>query len=173
MKHYCEEELLDFIDGNSNPTAVQDHLEECHQCAKLYKELQLIDIQLQQVELTHPSSRFTDAVVDQLFPTIQPEGNFSISFFSNYLMIFGVAVSMLIFLVSLVYLGYINTPVFQELGLGNKWINDVIAFTSKLSGPAAKNYLINALFGMSTFLALILLDKSILKPYFQKRKMAL
>lgn len=169
MKHYNEEELFSYIDGTCDSQSalqLERHLVDCPHCNELYETLLSVDSQLQLLPKEKPSAHFTSAIMEKLYVDPRHSVPFSFTYYTRYFLIFGLVVSVISLFISLFSIGIVNDGVLQHIGLNTYLFenisNTIIAFFKTGS-------FINIMLGVSTLLLLVLLDKAVLNPFFNKR----
>ena len=158
--------LLDYIDGNLNENEVKK-LEDALRLNKEWQtrldELKVIASALHKTPLQHPSKNFTALVMGKLD---QYPASYRFSSRNGILLLIGilVAVGITSLLVSLGVFDTTSSIDLNQINVSKKFINEPLP-SFELSGKL----LVNIIIVLNLGLAWILLDRTILKPFFQKR----
>lgn len=166
-----EEELIRYVDGELDSLQKRKLEEEIQHSLPLKKRLEELQsvryFLMSKATFETPSKNFTQKVMEGL--DTRP----ALSLFSprkGLLLLMGIIIASGIGLMLLTNGVFDNTTtslVVDALPLKNKWIEDP-SFTIPFNGKI----LVNGLIFLNLGLALILLDRTILRPLFQKRTMA-
>jgi predicted anti-sigma-YlaC factor YlaD len=167
MKHLTDEELFRLLDGECSAeekNTFEAHIHTCAACMALYKDLKAIDLQLQQLPIESPSLDFTEKLMDklQVAPVLQRKSQRK-----TYLLMlapFGV-----IFVLSMLLLaGY--AAGWLTFGSGTETIPFHFKLPSVNLQPLLENsWLVYLFLLVNAVLALLLLDKAVVQPFFRKR----
>lgn len=160
MTHYPEEDLFKYIDGTydkESEAVLSAHLKNCTRCSALYKELSVLDKELHQLPAEKPSSHFTAGIISKLYPVSREEPPISFTFFGQPLMVCGIGITLLILLISL---GFLDAALINGYPFLSEWIGS----------PAFIKMLSKGLSGVCILVMLLVLDKSLLSPYFKRRR---
>ncbi len=163
-----EEELLRYLDGELDP-AQKINLEAEIQRSSILKvrleELQLgRSFLLRKAMLETPSKNFTMKVMEGL-DAHPVRSSFSPS--KGLLLLFGIIIASAISLMLLtngVFDQTTTSLVLDAAPIKNKWIQD-----TSFSIPFNGKILVNGIIFLNLGLALMLLDRTVLRPFFQKR----
>jgi predicted anti-sigma-YlaC factor YlaD len=167
MRHISDEEMFRLVDGEysaEEQSAFQTHMQECAACKALYTEIASLDTQLQQMILESPSENFTETLMDkwQAAPMVDPSFFFNRSY-SRIITWMAFAFGLVLILLSGASLRFTNplsftkpdTPVkYDSTGMQIFFQNDLL-FTVFMMVIAV--------------LVLLIVDKTVLQPYFRKR----
>jgi anti-sigma factor RsiW len=163
-----EEELLRYLDGELDPTQkinMEAEIQHSSILKQRLEELQLIrSVLLRKAILETPSKNFTMKVMEGL--DAQPVR----SLFSprkGLLLLLGIIIASAISLMLLTNGVFDQTStslVVDAAPIKNKWIQD-----TTFSIPFNGKILVNGIIFLNLGLALMLLDRTILRPFFQKR----
>lgn len=156
MQKVTEEQMWEIIDGEASPAILAQHemmLKQDDTYRLDFERCRCLQNQLLQLDLEMPSMRFGENVLDQILPktTLKPDRN---PVYFVLLMSFLTLSSLILFL-------FTSDNSKQNI-LPQNTEGVVIAF---LSNP----FIFNILLIVNVLLFFIILDKKILKPYFQKR----
>lgn len=167
MKHLTDEELFRLIDGETSideQTIYKAHLSQCAPCNHLYNELFAINLQMEKMEVEKPSVDFTE----KLMVKLQAENQYQPTFIfskpsSSFLAVICVFIAFVMILISGFSLGWFNfaTTVTNNPGITIPSTSFHQLFQNEL--------LINTFLIIDGLLALVLIDKALLQPYFKKR----
>lgn len=161
-----EDTLLDYLDGNLDPSrreAFEQILKGDIFLQKRLEELRTADLVLKQITAEHPSKNFTTHVMNRLdqYParssvTIRN----GILLLTGLLMVMGIAVILL------------SAGVFDAtttLDLNNSDLIQRYIKQSLPQIPVSGKLIVNTILLLNLALAFVVLDRTILKPYFQRR----
>jgi hypothetical protein len=161
MKSLTEELMWDVIDGVAPPEIVTQHaalLQNDIEYKKTFDTLMLLQTQLLQLDLEQPSMRFTQNVIEKVAvptkATIKPDRAFSI------LITFLLGLCLVTIVGILIFNG--NTPSKPITLLPN------LSLSEKLSSALSSSLIMPIFLVINAGLALMAVDKWILKNYFQK-----
>jgi hypothetical protein len=161
-----EDTLLDYLDGNLDPSrreAFEQVLKGNIFLQKRLEELRAADLVLKQSVVEHPSKNFTTLVMNRLdqYPA---RSNVSISkgilLLTGLLIVMGIAVILL------------SAGVFDDtttLDLNNSDLIQRYIKQSLPQIPVSGKLIVNTILLLNLALAFVVLDRTILKPYFQRR----
>jgi hypothetical protein len=162
-----EEELLRYLDGELDAdqrTNLENEIQQSDALQTRLDELRVVHSYLKnQASFQHPSKTFTQKVMSQL--DAQP----ATSLFTpgkGLLLLVGIIIAsgISLMLLSNGVFDQTSTLIVDTAPIKNKWIQD-ISFSIPFNGKI----LVNAILFINLGLALILLDRTILRPLFQKR----
>ena len=166
-----EEELIRYVEGELHSLQkikLESEIQDSVLLKKRLEELQSVRYFLMsKATFETPSKNFTQKVMEEL------DARPALSLFSprkGLLLLMGIIIASGIGLMLLTNGVFDNTTtslVVDALPLKNKWIEDP-SFTIPFNG----RILVNGIIFLNLGLALILLDRTILRPLFQKRTMA-
>jgi anti-sigma factor RsiW len=168
MNHLTDEDLFRLIDGECSleeQTAYKAHLAQCAQCNSVYSELFAIHLQLEKMPIETPSADFTERLMLQLEAAGQLQARTFKRPGYSFLWVFA-ALGVCLFLLALVITSggtVTGVPVALNTGLGFS------LDTSIISGLVANSMLLNVFLLVDAILALLLIDRAVLQPYFKKR----
>ncbi|MBX2963778.1 MAG: hypothetical protein KF687_14805 [Cyclobacteriaceae bacterium] len=160
-----ENQLLELIDGNlsaSEKEKIEQEIEHSPEVKKRYNQLVEIDRALKTIQLEQPSKTFTQIVMAKL--NSQPlQTGFSIK--NGLLLLFGVLIAVGAATVLLA------TGVFDTAGTID--LNNIVApnLTKEPlpSVPFNGKLVVNGIIILNIVLAFLILDRTILKPWFNRR----
>ncbi len=162
-----DDQLLDYLDGKLDPSKLallKTQLESSHALKARLDELRLVHRVLASSKLESPSTTFVNRVMVNLNKTSLSS---SLSPKNGLLLLMGVTVATVMLLVLLgagvfdQFKGSLSLP---ETLPAQKYLQEslpAIAVNGKL--------MINILVGLNLVLAFLVLDKTVFKPYFQRR----
>jgi hypothetical protein len=158
--------LLDYIDGilNSHDAKkLEDALRTNQEWQTRLDELKVVTAALRQTALQHPSKNFTTLVMTKLD---QYPATYRLSSRNGIFLLAGilVAVGITSLLVSFGIFDTTSNIDLNQVNVSKKFVNAPLP-SFKLSGKL----LVNTIIVLNLGLAWILLDRTILKPFFQKR----
>ena len=165
MNHLTDEALFRLLDGEvsaSERTDYQDHLAQCSACQALYTQLAVIDAQLSVLPLETPSVAFADRLLEKLQPST-PLLSYRGLNNLNFLWL-AIGLVVLVTAVSLLMVGQLSLP---SIGGGQAPapVLDLTWVRTFLQSPLLKTFML-VVYGV---LALLLVDKLVLQPFFSKR----
>jgi anti-sigma factor RsiW len=167
MNHLTDDELFSLLDGECSTeerTAYRTHLAECLSCQTLYKEFSAIDSQLSAMPLETPSVAFTDRLLEKLQPSAQL---FAYRGLNNLNFLFlAIGLVVLVTAVSLLMMGPINLPAMAGMGKSVSTPVDLTFLRTFFQSPLLKTFMLV----VNGILALLLVDKLVLQPFFNKRQ---
>ncbi len=162
-----DDTLLNYLDGSLKPeekTNLEKLLQESDSVRARLQELRVVHFALRQTKLEQPSKNFTQLVMGKL------EGHTEQSSFpirNGIFLLIGVlvAVGIVAFLVSSGVFNQTQTVVdLNKINLPKQYVQQPLP-----SIPFNGKLLINIIIVLNLGLAWLVLDRAILKPYFQKR----
>jgi hypothetical protein len=159
-----DNQILSYLDGSLSRTE-KDEFEKILRTNDLYasrlKALQAVHINLKSQKLEEPSRNFTDVVMSRL-----QEGTSRISIVNGILLLAGVIMLIIICLV------------FQSSGIFDVWTTvnpNEVNLLKKYVPQELPTFgfngkiLVDVIVILNLVIAFILLDRSVLKPFFQRR----
>jgi len=162
-----EEKLLDYIDGTLNATEkelFEQALKNSHVLQARFEELNLLDSSLRSIKIEQPSKNFTQQVMSKLDQ--YPIRSSNILSRNGILLLIGallaVGISSLL-LAGGVFDGASSIDLNQTI-IPNKYIQQslpTISFNGKM--------VVNVIILLNLALAFLVLDRAILKPWFERR----
>ena len=161
-----DDRLLEYIDGTLSPADREKLEQEISSSEKLsarLEELQTLVVSIKNVQLEHPSKNFTQRVMDHLDQYPLPSG---LSIKNSIFLLVGVMIAVGIgtFLLASGIFDTTSSINLNELGLPTKYIE-----TPLPSIPFNGKLVVNIIILLNIALALIVLDRAILKPWFERR----
>lgn len=163
-----EEELLRYLDGELDPSQkiiLETEIQRSAVLKSRLEELQFVrSFLMRKATMETPSKNFTQKVMEGL--DVQPAR----SLFSprkGLLLLIGIIIASAISLMLLTHGVFDQTTtslVVDAAPVKNKWIE-----TPSLSIPFNGKILVNGILFLNLALALVLLDRTILRPFFQRR----
>jgi hypothetical protein len=164
-----EEKLLEYIDGTlggQEKDLFEQSLKSSPELSTRCDELIAWDSSLRAIRLSQPSKNFTQRVMDKL--DMYPARNTSLLSRNGILLLIGVLVAVgigTILLSAGVFDGTSSIDLNQTL-LPNKYIQQslpTISFNGKM--------VMNVIILLNLALAFLVLDRAVLKPWFERRRM--
>jgi len=165
-----EETLLDYIDGNlskAEQEKIEKSLQQNPALQTRYEELRLLNSVLADAKSEQPSKNFTASVMRRLDQYRAPS---VFSLWNSVLLLAGVLVALGITTVLLAGGLYDNTN--TNIDLNQIEIPKEIIKTTLPSFEFSGKMMVNILIIMNLFIGWIVLDRTILKPFFQRRMQA-
>ncbi len=171
--HLSEEQIFNLLDGDCAPTEVaiyNTHLANCASCHALWEEYSFLDSQLKNILLEKAPENFTDKVMDKWQVAGQTKTDWvyrhppvlawvSIGLITTLLVISGYYSLLSIKAYSL---GDITQPLLDTSG---KWFD--------FNGFLQQEWIWNGFFIINGILALMIMDKVLFRPFFEKKRQAL
>ena len=164
------EMLLDYLDGNltnADKEKVEKNLKEIPAWRVRYEELRSANSLLAEVKLEEPSKNFTASVMSNLNLYQAPR---SFSLWNSVLLLAGVLVAVGITTVLLAGGLYDNSN--TSIDLNQIEIPKQVIKTTLPSFEFSGKTIVNIIIILNLVIAWIVLDRAILKPYFQRRMQA-
>jgi hypothetical protein len=164
------EMLLDYLDGNltnADKEKVEKNLKEIPAWRVRYEELRSANSLLAEVKLEEPSKNFTASVMNNLNLYQAPR---SFSLWNSVLLLAGVLVAVGITTVLLAGGLYDNSN--TSIDLNQIEIPKQVIKTTLPSFEFSGKTIVNIIIILNLVIAWIVLDRAILKPYFQRRMQA-
>ena len=165
-----EEMLLDYLDGNlgkADQEKVEKNLQEIPAWRARYDELRSLNSVLAETKLEQPSKNFTASVMSKLNQYHAPR---SFSLWNSILLLAGVLVAVGITTVLLSGGLYDNST--TSVDLNQLEIPIALVKTPLPSFQFNGKMVVNIIIILNLAIAWIVLDRAILKPYFQRRMQA-
>ena len=165
-----EEMLLDYLDGNlakADKEKVEKNLQEVPAWRARYEELRSLNSVLADSIIEQPSKNFTASVMSKLNLYQAPRG---FSLWNSVLVLAGVLVAVGITTVLLAGGLYDNSN--TSIDLNQIEIPKQIIKTTLPSFELSSKILVNIIIILNLAIAWIVLDRAILKPFFQRRMQA-
>jgi predicted anti-sigma-YlaC factor YlaD len=168
MRHISDEEMFRLVDGECSAeeqTYFQTHMQECAACKALYTEIASLDTQLQQMILESPSADFTEKLMDkwQAAPHVDQSFFFNRSY-SRITTWMAFGFGLILILLSGTSLGLFNNLLsFTQPDSQVKY--DLTGLQSLLQNEL----LLTVFMIVNAVLVLLIVDKTVLQPYFRKR----
>lgn len=165
-----EEMLLDYLDGNlgqADQEKVEKNLQEIPAWRARYDELRSLNSVLAETKLEQPSKNFTASVMSRLNQYQAPR---SFSLWNSILLLAGVLVAVGITTVLLSGGLYDNSN--TSIDLNKMEIPIELVKTPLPSFEFNGKMVVNIIIILNLAIGWIVLDRAILKPYFQRRMQA-
>ena len=165
-----EEMLLDYLDGNltkGDKEKVEKNLQEIPAWRARYEELRSANSLLAEVKLEEPSKNFTASVMSKLNLYQAPR---SFPLWNSVLLLAGVLVAVGITTVLLAGGLYDNSN--TSIDLNQIEIPKQLVNTPLPSFEFSGKIIVNIIIILNLAIAWIVLDRAILKPFFQRRMQA-
>jgi predicted anti-sigma-YlaC factor YlaD len=165
MRHICDEEMFRLVDGvctAEEQTVFQTHIQQCAACKALYTEISALDTQLQQIILERPSDNFTDKLMEkwQAAPAFDQPFLYS-RILAPLAFIFGLILVLLS--------GSSNVGWFKNQFSSGKPDANVAYDLTTLQSLLQNELLLTIFMVANAVLVLLIVDKTLLQPYFRKR----
>ena len=178
MEHLTDEQLFDYIDG-SCPAAegqlYKAHLAGCAACRALYDEYRAVDAQLAAFALEPAPVQFTDRLMDawagaQLVPAAVARRRSKTIFWALPL-----AACALLFAVcfTLWFAGELPASLWENAFTPDVKLPGVSLDGSGLVSFFQQEWVLNGFLLVNAVLGLLLFDKLVLKPFFEKKRQTL
>jgi hypothetical protein len=158
--------LLNYLDGNLDDVrlkALKAELEKSEPMRKRLQELRMVHDVLSRQQLESPASNFVARVMSNLHNrpsavTLSPRNGLMLVLGTS------VAIGLLLLLVQAgVFNGVTRIITMPQTIPSQKYIPNLPSVSISLK------LIVNILMGLNLLLALVVLDRTVLKPYFQKR----
>jgi hypothetical protein len=166
IPNHIDEQLLNYLDGTlpkNEATTLEEQLSVDEALRLRLETLRAIDTTLSHTKLETPSKNFTQLVMEGLHRAPVRTG---LSARNGIFLILGVmtVVTILVLLVSTGAFDSVGVIQPSEIGMKNNYFNFNVPSIS-INGKI----LINAIIFLNLAIALIVLDRTILRPLFEKR----
>ncbi len=178
MEHLTDEQLFDYIDGNCRAAEgllYKTHLAGCGDCRALYNEYRAVDAQLAAFTLEPAPVQFTDKLMDT-WASAQP-APLTVAYHRSKTIFWAlpVAASALLFVafVSLWFAGQLPASVQEHAFTLDTILHGVSSDGSGFISFLQQEWLLNGFLLVNAVLGLLLFDKLVLKPFFEKKRQAL
>jgi hypothetical protein len=166
LPQHLEDSLHQYIDGTLNATdkqSLDNLLSQDVQLKKRLEELRAADVLLKNLTIAMPSKTFTSVVMDKLdhFPLAATHS------IRKGLLLFGGVIFILTIAVILLSAGVFDqttTVDLNQIGIAQEYIKQRLPRFS-IDG----NILINTIILLNLAIAFVVLDRAVLKPFFQRR----
>ena len=178
MEHLTDEQLFDYIDGSCSAVEGQSykvHLDSCADCQALYDEYRAVDAQLVALALEPAPVHFTDRLMDT-WASVQPVQAPAVYRRSKSVFwALPVAACALLFIAffSLWFTGQLPAFVQDDAFSLNDNLPGVSLGINGLANFFQQEWLLNGFLLINAVLGLLLFDKLVLKPFFEKKRQAL
>jgi|SRR5688572_27430315 hypothetical protein len=165
-----DELLLDYLDGNltkADRDKIEKGLKENYAWQARYEELRRVNSVLAQTKIEQPSKNFTVSVMSRLNQYQAPRG---FSLWNSILLLAGVLVAIGITTVLLAGGVYDNSTTsidLNQIEIPKEFVN-----TRLPSFEFSGKIIVNIIIILNLGIAWIVLDRAILKPFFQRRMQA-
>ncbi|MBL7858665.1 MAG: hypothetical protein JNM57_13335 [Cyclobacteriaceae bacterium] len=167
---HIDDQLLDYLDGalsEQEKEKIEFMIRNDQALANRLEELRSIDRSMQQLTLEHPSKNFTQVVMHKLDQYPLRSG---LTTRNGIILLAGVLVTTIIatLLISAgVFDGKSTTIDLNQIELTGKYISRPLP-----SIPFNGKMILNVIIMLNLALGFLVLDRAILKPYFQRRMQA-
>lgn len=161
-----DELLLSYLDGTLDEMrlkSLKSELEASEPLRQRLEHLRMVHEVLSRQELETPASNFVARVMRNLH---NRPSSITLSPRNGLMLVLGttIAISLLLFLVQAgQFNDIINVDPIRQTGPGQRYIPNLPSISINLK------MVVNILIGLNLALAFVVLDRTILKPYFQKR----
>jgi|GEM_PF-3114013 len=176
MEHLTDEQLFDYIDG-SCPAAegqlYKIHLAGCADCRALYEEYRAVDAQLAAFVLEPAPVQFTDQVMDAWVASQPAPVRVASRRSKTIFWALPVAACTLLFITF--FSLWFQLPASERENAFSLDAN-LPALSLDVSGLTSffqQEWLMNGFLLLNAVLGLLLFDKLVLKPFFEKKRQAL
>lgn len=165
-----KDKILDYLDGNleqAEAQRLQHELERDSALRAQFNDLHMLHTALKQTAPEKPSRNFTQVLIGKLH---QYPATSSFPVRNGIILLVGilVAVGIVSLLVSADVFDHSSTTInLNQVNLTEKYIPEM-----PTSIPFSGKWLVNIIISLNLVLAWLILDKVILRPYFQKRMRA-
>lgn len=154
MEKLTEEQMWDIIDGLASPEILAQHellMKEDAEYNLTFSKCAVLQQQLLKLDLEQPSMRFTQNVLDCVLPKVKTEvkPDRAPMFFLVAMLVLSVFMIVMIF----------KLPASSASGVPTEGVFSIFSNT----------IFTNIFLVINLFLVFIILDKKILRPYFQKK----
>lgn len=169
MRHITDEEMFRLADGECTPEEQQlfkTHLDNCQGCKALHSEITSLNNHLQQLIQVSPSAAFTDTVMKkwQTAPALQ-QPVFYTRRYSLVLAPLFVVASLILVVLSMVTLGWFSHTALPAPENRFQMSHNLGGLQKLLENET----MMGVFFIINAILALLIVDKLVLQPYFRKR----
>jgi anti-sigma factor RsiW len=173
-----DEQLFDYIDGSCSAAEGQlykTHLAGCASCRALYEEYRAVDAQLAAFALEPAPVQFTDTLMDAWAVAQPVPARMAYRRSRTIFWALPVAACALLFIVflSVWFAGPLPVPAQENALALDAALADVLAGLSGLTGFFQQEWLLNGFILVNAVLGLLLLDRLVLKPFFERKRQAL
>ncbi len=178
MEHLTDEQLFDYIDGSCPAAEAQlykTHLAGCTDCRALYDEYRAVDAQLAAFALEPAPVQFTDQLMDawanaQPVPAAVTRRRSKTIFWA-----LPVAACTLLFILflSLWFAGQLPATSLEKALVLDPKLPNLLLDESGLVSFFQQEWLLNGFLLVNAVLGLLLFDKLVLKPFFEKKRQTL
>jgi hypothetical protein len=161
-----EDKLLHYLDGKLHPDeqkSVERLLGENELLRQRLEELKLADIGLRQLKVEVPSKNFTTTVMTRMD---QYPARTGLSIRNGLLLLGGMLIVMVIAVV-LLNSGFFNDQ--TSIDLNNLTVTQKYIKKNLPSISLDGELIVNAIILLNLALALVVLDRAVLRPFFQRR----
>lgn len=178
MEHLTDEQLFDYIDGSCPAAEAQlykTHLAGCTDCRALYDEYRAVDAQLAAFALEPAPVQFTDQLMDA-WASAQPVPAAVVRRRSKTIFwALPLAACALLFAMcfALWFAGELPASLWENAFALDPKMPNFLLDGSGLIGFFQQEWLLNGFLLVNAVLGLLLFDKLVLKPFFEKRRQTL
>jgi hypothetical protein len=157
MKPLTEEQIWDILDGLAEPEIIEQHavlMKENAEYRVIFNQHALLQEQLLKLDLEQPSMRFTQNIMGKVMPKVQTEVKQDRApiYFLGGMFIMAMILIGLIFRIP-------SAPTTSELPINTEGVASLMTNST----------LLNSFLIINLLLFFVVLDKYVLKPYFQKK----
>ena len=162
-----EQKIFDYLDGAMSPEEIkffEQSMKHSESLQKRVEEQRLLESTLKTMRLVEPSSSFTQNVMTRIQESPQ---SFNLSMRNGLLLLLGVMV------VSFLAVWLVQSGVFDQSAALN--VNNKTGLISKYikqplpSIPVNGKLIVNVIVLINLALGFIILDRAVLRPYFERR----
>ncbi len=153
MKYLSDEQIFDILDGFAEVEIQQKHrdlLQNSIEYRQYFDEIQALHLQLSDLTIEQPSAEFTKNVIGQV--AFKKANNWSLKW------ILGLGISMIGLIIMIIAFSFNTTLPSEYQFITNLFLNQ---------------YFLNIILLVNGISLLLLFDKKILKPYFERRVVGL
>ncbi len=178
MLHLTDEQLFDYLDGSCTAEereVCREHLAACSQCQALYDEYRLIDVQLTAIALERAPEHFTETLIDAWQASKQVDATWTYRRSKSLFWAAAMAACTLL-VIAFYYLTatqQMPAQVQEQTYTISTKLPGVALNISILTSIFQQEWLVNGFLLVNVLLALLLFDKLMLKPFFEKKRQAL
>jgi anti-sigma factor RsiW len=178
MEHLTDEQLFDYIDGSCSAAEgqlYQTHLAGCAGCRALYDEYRAVDAQLAAFALKPAPVQFTDKLMDAWANAQPVQAPVAYRRSKTIFWALPVAACALLFILffSLWFAGQLPASAQEDAFALDATLSGVSLGVNGLTNFFQQEWLLNGFLLVNAVLGLLLFDKLVLKPFFEKKRQAL
>lgn len=178
MTHLTDEQLFDLVDGICNPEEqllYKTHLAQCPECRALYEEYRAVDVQVNTLFLEQAPADFTEKLMGVWESAEKTQVTWAYRQ-SKTIFWAAAAAACTLLVVALHYLTATQQMPADVHSTTWSITNKLPGSTFNLgvlTGMLQQEWLLNGFLLINGLLALMVFDKMVLKPFFEKRRQSL